>query len=68
MISRYALVRDGVVENVIAWDPVAQPEFEPPSGLDAIPCSTPVGIGWAYDGDDFTEPPREAAGEQPFDQ
>ena len=50
---RIALVRDGVVENVI----LADEDFAPEEGVLAIPAGA-CGPGWLYDGEKF-HPPQE---------
>lgn len=48
---RIALVRNGVVENVIEADP----DFAPEDGAEAIPANT-AGPDWTYDGKTFSPP------------
>ena len=53
---RYALINNqNIVDNVILWD--GTPVWSPPENMicinvEGIHC----GIGWAYDGNVFTEP------------
>jgi hypothetical protein len=56
----YALVSNGVVQNMILWD--GQEPYEMPSGTDAIHVGENdyVGPGFIYDGEKFT-PPQPAA-------
>lgn len=58
MITRYALVKDNVVENLIAWD--GEGDLFP--GYDAIELSDELiaSVGWSYDGKTFTAPPEPA--------
>ncbi|EPS5556355.1 MULTISPECIES: hypothetical protein [Enterobacter] len=58
MIKRYALVKDNVVENLIAWD--GEGDLFP--GYDAIELSDELiaSVGWSYDGKTFTAPPDPA--------
>ena len=49
---RMALVRDGVVENVIEADP----DFNPGEGVVMIPSEI-AGPGWAHDASGFHPPP-----------
>ncbi|EGO4099527.1 hypothetical protein U9Z24_04090 [Escherichia coli] len=58
MIKRYALVKDNVVENLIAWD--GEGDLFP--GYDAIELSDELiaSVGWSYDGKTFTAPPEPA--------
>lgn len=50
----YAIVANGIVENVIVWDGHA--EYAPSGGAAAvtIPANTIVNIGYHYDGTNFT--------------
>jgi hypothetical protein len=50
---RIAIVRDGVVENVI----LADEDYEPEDGVLAVPAGT-CGPGWTYNGETFI-PPQE---------
>lgn len=55
-MAAYAVVREGVVENVVEWD--GESDWNPPEGSVAImlkPGET-TGPGWAYDGDIYTPP------------
>lgn len=59
-MGTYAVVKSGVVVNVIVWDGVA--EWTPPDGCEMIE-SDEVGVGWAWDGNTFSRPPSvEASG------
>ncbi|MBN3832975.1 hypothetical protein [Burkholderia sp. Ac-20344] len=65
-MSNYAIVKIGVVANVIVWDGnknVQSGGWEPPSGTTAVPLepSTFVCIGYAYDGTKFSPPAEVAA-------
>lgn len=51
----YAIVVSGVVVNTIVWDGLS--EWTPEEG-DAFETDGSVGIGWLYDGKDFTPPPE----------
>lgn len=57
-MSNYALVKNDIVVNVIAWD--GENEFTVPDNQQLINISdineTP-GIGWSYSGGEFTAPP-----------
>ena len=54
----YAIVKDGVVINVVVWDGDTT-NWSPEDGTDAVPVTDGVlaGIGYAYDGKVFTAPP-----------
>ena len=49
MIIRYAMIRNGVVENVSLWDGDLA-KWQPPEGIVCIPAPDDVGIGWTWDG------------------
>lgn len=53
---RIALVRDGLVLNVIE----AEADFIPHAGEQALPALD-AGPGWTFDGKDFHRPPEAAA-------
>ena len=57
-IGRYAIVRDGVVENVILWDGDAS-TWQNPDGTSVIAISEgdPVAPSYTYDGSKFIAPP-----------
>lgn len=54
-IQNYAVIdlTNGNVVNVVAWDGVS--EYTPGAGLVLIQSDV-AGIGWAYDGTNFTNP------------
>ncbi|EHM8973251.1 hypothetical protein ACE19A_07015 [Escherichia coli] len=54
MNNIYAVVENGVVINIVVWD--GKSEWQPVTG-EAVSCSAQVGIGWLYDGSNFTQPP-----------
>lgn len=52
----YAIIRDGVVENVVEWD--GESTWTPPDGTTLQPLNgSPAGPGWSFDGSEFTAPP-----------
>lgn len=55
-VSRYALVKKNVVENIVAWDGEGDlfSEYLTVELAEEKPCS----VGWNYDGKDFTPPPE----------
>jgi hypothetical protein len=55
-MARYAVVRDGVVENLIVWD--GNPGWQPAEGsfVVLIPDDSQVAIGDTYDGEEFGPP------------
>jgi hypothetical protein len=40
----YAVVRDGVVENIVVWD--GEAEWSPPEGCEVVAAPDGCGIGW----------------------
>lgn len=63
MVIRYAMIRDGVVENVSLWDGNMS-TWQPPEDIICIPAPDEIGIGWTWDGKNWTapvvsEPPEE---------
>lgn len=68
MNSRYAIVRDGVVEQITLWDAQGSPGWKPPQGTQAIPCPDDTQIGATYDGQDFTNPPQTPSQPAPADK
>lgn len=53
-MKSYALVKNGVVENVVAWD--GQTEYDPGPDYTLVETSE-ASIGCLYDGVSFTSPP-----------
>lgn len=51
--QRYAVVRDGVVENVVVWD--GESDWQPPEGTTLV-LSDEAGPGDTHDGKTFTPP------------
>lgn len=61
--ERYAVIRDGVVENVVVWD--GESDWSPPEGA-LLVQSDEAGPGDGYDGKAFTRPePAPADPPQP---
>ena len=55
-VRRYALIKDGIVENVI----LARDSWTPPSGIERVDVTDiSVGPGFTYDGESFTDPRLE---------
>jgi len=56
-VARYAIVTAGKVENFTEWDGDTA-RWRPPAGSEAVALADGVsaGIGWTYDGRDFTAP------------
>jgi hypothetical protein len=55
MVIRYAMIRDGVVENVSLWDGDTF-KWTPPEGIVCIPAPDEIGIGWTWDGENWAAP------------
>lgn len=53
---RYAIIRSGLVENVILWD--GEADWNPGDDVSVIDCPAEVGIGWTHDEDGFQAPPE----------
>lgn len=55
---RAALVSNGIVENVIVYDP--ENHYSPADGVTLIVLEEDavVGIGWTYSGNAFASPPE----------
>jgi pyridoxal biosynthesis lyase PdxS len=55
-MANYALIKDGVVNNVIVAD--TKEIAEEVTGLTCVEYTdeNPAGIGWSYDGAEFTAP------------
>jgi len=49
------MIRDGVVENVSLWDGDLN-RWQPPEGIVCIPAPDEIGIGWSWDGQNWTTP------------
>ena len=63
------MVKNGVVENVSLWDGDTN-KWQPPEGITCIPAPDEIGIGWTWDGSNWTapvipEPPVETPSEEP---
>ncbi len=64
-VSRYAIVRDGVVEQITLWDADTAPGWKPPAGCIAVQCPDDLHLGASYDGKAFTQPvPKVSAPDQ----
>jgi hypothetical protein len=56
MAQRYAMIRGGVVENVVLWD--GESAWSPGPDWFVLDCPEAVGPGWTYDNSDFSPPPQ----------
>lgn len=59
---RYAMIRNGIVENISLWDGDTK-KWQPPEGFIVIPAPDHVGIGWRYDDGVWSEPVIEEPSE-----
>ena len=50
----YAIVINGIVDNVAVWDGVT--EWRPEGEVVLIAEGVAAGIGWGYDGENFIPP------------
>lgn len=55
MMSRYAIIENGAVTNVVIWDGEAECAAIPADAV-KLDDGSPVGPGYAYDGSTFTPP------------
>ena len=55
MVSKYAVIEDGIVVNLIVWD--GKNALSPDLG-EPVVASDNISIGWRYDGSDFSSPPE----------
>jgi len=58
-MARYALIQSGLVNNICEWDGNPQ-TWAPPEGVSAIIAPDHVGIGWSYDGENWSAPQARA--------
>lgn len=54
-MSRYAIIENGIVTNIVLWD--GQAEWSNSAFATPIPAGQNVGIGSTYDGTTWTAPP-----------
>lgn len=52
---RYALIRNGVVDNICEWDG-DESTWGPPAGVSVIAAPDHVGVGWTYNGEAWAPP------------
>jgi len=60
---RYAVIRDGMVQNVVLWD--GQEPWNPGDEYTVIDCPPEVGVGWSHDDHGFQAPPPRVIVEDP---
>jgi hypothetical protein len=46
MVMYYLIVKDGIIENAIAWD--GQGEYTPPEGHELVSTDQFFSIGWLW--------------------
>jgi hypothetical protein len=56
MIKRYALVKDGVVENLVSWN--GEGELFSEFVTVELNDDSVASVGWSYDGKEFMPPPE----------
>lgn len=67
-MSKWAVVKNGVVVNIVLWD--GENDWEPEDGQIAVPIPPPVdneqeaGIGWSYSDGTFIAPPEPEEAKQ----
>lgn len=56
-MNNYAIVADGIVENIVAWNGDMS-VWQPPEGSIAVPLSPAdaISISYTYDGTKFSPP------------
>jgi hypothetical protein len=57
-MARYAIVRQGIVRNVVDWDGDTE-RWSPPADTEAVLATGNVAPGWFYADGTFTEPAPE---------
>lgn len=55
MVERWAMVLNGIVENICLWDGNAT-TWQPPEIYTMVVAPDGVGIGWSWDGTNFSPP------------
>lgn len=55
MNNSYAVVINGIVDNIVVWD--GESDWKPSEG-EVVPISGSVSIGWSYENGKFTPPPE----------
>lgn len=49
------MIKDGKIQNISLWDGDVN-RWQPPTDMTVIPAPDHVGIGWGYDGENWTPP------------
>lgn len=55
MVERWAMIENGVVVNVVAWDGNTS-RWQPPEGVIMKQAPDYVGMYWRYENDQWLEP------------
>jgi hypothetical protein len=66
-VGRYAQVHEasGFIANVIMWDPVANPDIQPPAGYVFVEdVDGTAGPGGSWDGTTFQPPPQPTSSKE----
>ena len=59
MTGAYAVIKNGIVVNVVSWDgPDSTDSAWSPGEYDVVELPDNAGIGWLYSGGEFTAPPE----------
>jgi hypothetical protein len=61
---RYAMIKNGVVENVSLWDGDTF-RWQPPADYLVIPAPDHVGRDWRYEADEWLPPTPPETSEEP---
>ena len=62
-MSRYAIIKDDHVINIVDWD--GETHYEPEGELVALADDEPVGPGWTRDKCEWVAPPEPEADSEP---
>lgn len=54
-VIRYAMIKNGKIENISLWDGDTT-KWTPPEDMLVIPAPDHVGVGWTHDGVNWLEP------------
>ena len=54
-MQRWAHIKAGVVDNISLWDGDIS-RWPPPSDVQMVVAPDHIGVGWSYDGVDWTAP------------
>lgn len=52
----YAVVKDGIVVNLVIWDSISDYSPGDQCSLVLVPDGILVGMGWVFDGTSFKDP------------